>query len=444
MAKPVSSRKITVNRKAVSAVTLIVLIALTVIFVFLGINGRDMDKEGLYKLLPWLPTTGTEARWREALVPGAELGETLVMNFKADAENALTEEEKAETVRVLSARLRDLGWLDARVEALEDNSFRATMPQAADDGHLAHLLDARGEFTFADPEGNVFLDGKHVQSAAFGMTSANATDYSLSLAFDQEGSRIFGEKTTELVGKSISLNLDGKTLVAPGVSTPLTEGGVSIPGFALEPAREYAIMLRSGAMPYGLELTDQLTGDPILGKGVQEKLIIALFAVFLLVALWLVIRQRLGGLVSAWMLLVQLALSYFLAALMRAGFNLVTLAGIWLGFLALTFAILVLFDSVQHDIRRGRSVRQAIKESYAGRGHGGLDALAALLVLCVVLVIVDAQGVVGSFAKVLGLNILVALVLYQVCLRLVLNETLTLFGDHSGLYASGATKKEEQ
>lgn len=444
MAKPVSGKKFSINRKAVSAVTLIVLIALTVVFVWLGVTGRNMDEQGLYKLLPWLPSAGTEARWREALAPGAELGETLVLTLKAEAENPLTEEEQNETVRVLAARIQDMGWQDARVEALEDGCFQAVLPKAADDGHVEHLLDTKGEFTFADPEGNVFLSSKNVVSAGFGMMNPGDTDYALSLIFDEEGKRIFGEKTTELAGQSIALKLDGNTLVSPGVSEPLTQGAVSIPGFALESAREYAVMLRSGAMPQALEVTEKTNGAPLLGEGVQDKLIIALMVVFALVALYLIIRQRLGGVVAAWMLLLQLSLSYFLAALMRAGFTLVPLSAIWLGFLVVVYAIVVLFNDVQHDIRRGRSVRQAVKESYAGHGHGALDALAALLIICVVVIIIDAHGVVGSFAKVLGVSLLVGLVLSQLGLRLMLGETLTLFGDHSALYAGGVMKKEEQ
>ena len=159
--------------------------------------------------------------------------------------------------------------------------------------------------------------------------------------------------------------------------------------------------------------------------------------------MFLIIRQRLGGLVAAWMLLVQLALSYFFAALMGAGFTLVTLAGIWLAFLAMLLGVVMLFEDVQEDVRRGRSVRQALKESYGGRGHGALDVLAALIAVCVLVVIVDAQGVIGSFGKVLGVSLLTGLVLSQVALRLILRETLTLFGDRSALYASGVTKKEE-
>ncbi|MDD4080709.1 MAG: hypothetical protein PHP02_04775 [Eubacteriales bacterium] len=443
MAKPVTGKKVTVNRKAVSAVTLIVLIALTVAFVWLGMTGMNLDGQGLYKLLPWLPTMGTEAGWQDALVPGAELGETYVMHFTPEAENPLTGEEQAETIRVMSERIGDLGWQGSRVELLDDGTFRATMPMAANDGHIDHLLDAKGEFTFTDPEGNEFLTGANIEAASFGMSDPSGTDFSLSIAFDAEGSRIFGEKTTQLVGQSITLKLDGETLVSPGVNMPLTEGGVSIPGFALEPAREYAIMMRSGPMPYALEVGLAAAGAPTLGEGVTDRLVLALLIVFVLVALFLIIRQRLGGLIAAWMLLLQLALSYFFAALMGTGFTLVTLAGIWLAFLAMVLGVVMLFENVQEDVRRGRSVRQAVKESYGGRGHGALDVMAALIAMSVMIIIVDAQGIIGSFGKVLGVSLLTGLVLSQVALRLILNESLTLFGDRSALYASGVMKKEE-
>ena len=442
MAKPVPAKKITVNRKAVSAVTLIVLLALSVIFVWLGFQGRQLDAQGLYKLLPWLPAAGTQTRWREALVPGAELGENLVMTFRPQAESPLTEEEQAETARVLSERLVNLGWRDIKAEATEDGLVRAVMPKAADDGQLEKLLTARGQFSLTDAEGNEILTGKNVKDAGFGAANQAGTDYALSLVFDQEGKRLFEEKTAELGVQSLSMKVDGQAVAE--VKGPLKDGAVLVSGFQPVPARDYAVMLRSGALPYALEVSGRAEGAPLMGEGVQNRLILALWAVFALTALYFIIRQRLGGLVAAWMLLMQLALSYFFAALMRAGFNLLTLSAIWLGFLALAFAVIVLFENVREDIRRGRSVRQAVRESYAGRGHAALDVMAAMILICVAVIIIDSYGVAGGFAKVLGLCLLVGLVLSQVALRVILNESLTLFGDRSALYAGGVMKKEEQ
>ena len=81
-----TGKKFAVNRKAVAALTLAVALALTVIFVTLGITGRKMDAQGLYNLLPWLPTPSQTSKWREALVPDAGLGETLVSSLSPSVE----------------------------------------------------------------------------------------------------------------------------------------------------------------------------------------------------------------------------------------------------------------------------------------------------------------------------------------------------------------------
>ena len=55
MAKDISTRKSSAGAKAIAAVTLVVALLLTGVFMYYGVMGRDMDAEGLYKLLPWLP-----------------------------------------------------------------------------------------------------------------------------------------------------------------------------------------------------------------------------------------------------------------------------------------------------------------------------------------------------------------------------------------------------
>ena len=93
MTKNSKPKKITVSRKAVAALTLAVALVLTIIFVVLGVTGRKMDAQGLYNLLPWLPTTGETFNWRQALVPGAGLGDTNVTTLGAVTEGEAAQEE---------------------------------------------------------------------------------------------------------------------------------------------------------------------------------------------------------------------------------------------------------------------------------------------------------------------------------------------------------------
>jgi hypothetical protein len=431
-----------VNRRVISAVTLVIVLALTVVFLTLGVTGRNMDPQGLYKQLPWLPIPGEGTLWRDALVPGAALGDTQVKTLVPSEADASADGEKLKAaVPVIAKRLRDLGWTDAAVE-LTEGQVVVTLPKGVDDAFISRIISVKGEFTFADPQGAVFMTGERVKGAGFSNADRTGTNYALTLEFDAEGKEIFGKKSLELMGQSISVLKDGEVLASPTISTPLVEGAVSIPGFTFESARENAVLLRSGALPFSMTVQATEQGPAMLGRNAQNMLIITLLGFFLAVALYLVFRFRLGGLFAAWMLLLQLALSYFFAALIGAGYTVLTLAAIYVPLLVSIFAVLNLFGSVRDDLRRGRSFRQALKEGYAGKGHASLDVYAGLIVLFVILIIMD-KGIIKTFSEVFAISLLLGLTAIHLALRLLLVEGSILFGSKTALYSSDKPAKRE-
>lgn len=442
MAKNTKTRKWAVNRKLIAALTLAVALVLTVVFLVLGVSGRKMDAQGLYKLLPWLPTPGQSTSWREALLPGAGLGDTLVTAFNpADGAQA-TPEGFDKAVQVMAFRLRDLGWTDAAVEQ-RDGKLVVTLPKGADAAYLKDILSQKGEFAFADPAGAVFMDGSHVISSGFGYAGTTQDSVSLSLQFDAEGKAIFATKSSELTGQSITLLRDGQVVVSPGISEPITQGVVSIPMPSLEIARDNAVLLRSGALPFALALDgESAAGSPLLGAQVQNTLIIALLVFLAVVCLYFLVCYRLGGLLAAWMLVLQAALSYFFAALMGAGYTLLTLVAIMAAFLVTTFALFNLYLGMRGDVLRGRSVRQALHEGYAAQGHASLDIFVGLVLVGVVLIILDG-GIIRLLFTVFTVCLLVGLALVHLLLRLLYNEALQVFGGNASLYLTAPTQKKE-
>lgn len=442
MAKQAPKKKISVNRKLVAALTLVVALVLSVAFIVLGFTGRNMDAQGLYKLLPWLPSTAGNSSWRQALAPGASLGETQVATYLPATEGEVKPEDLDKAVQILSKRLADYGYTDVAVKQ-QDGKVAVTLPAKLDAQQLATLLTAKGEYAFADPDGKVFMDGSMIIQSGFGYADNTGKNIALSMLFDAKGKELFGQKSTELAGKSISLMRDGQVLVSPSIGEPITEGQVSIPGFDLETARENAVLLRSGPLPFGLTAEgESQPGAPLLGQNTQTLLLYALLAVFVLVALYFIIRHRLGGLLAAWMLALQLAFSFFFAALISAGFNLLSLSAILLGFIATTYALLRLHTHVGRELLRGRGLRQALKEAYAGPGHAGLDVLAGLLLASVVLIIMN-QGMISTFSQIFAVTLLLGLVIVQLLHRVLFSETLHLVGDKASLFAGSSAPRKE-
>ena len=440
--KKKTGKKLTVNRKAVAALTLAVALVLTVIFVALGITGRKIDSQGLYNLLPWLPTPGETSKWREALVPGAELGETFVSSLSPEMEGEVSKEDLESAVSVLSKRLRELGWTDAAVE-IKESRLQVTLPKSADIDHLGDILSAKGEFTFTDPAGEVFMDGSNVTDVNIGYADATGNNIVLSLVFDDFGKEAFARKSTELAGQSLTLKLDGEVVVSPRIEEPITQGIVYIPMASLDMARDNMVLMRSGTLPFALSLLEEgVQGQPLMGAKVQTVLLYALSALFVMIALYFIVRFRLGGVVAAWLLLLQMAFSWFFAALMGAGFTMLTLVAIQLAFFVTFFAFFNLYRGVHCDVQAGRSVRQALKDGYANEGHASLDIFTGLILLSVVLIILD-QGLVRLFGEVFAVSLLIGLAITHVLLRVLFNETVWLFGGRTSLYTAGLTNKKE-
>ena len=74
------------------------------------------------------------------------------------------------------------------------------------------------------------------------------------MSFDSQGSRKFGELTTNHVGELLAILLDGKVQSAPRINEPILGGNAQISGdFTFEEAQYLANILKAGAFPVGVK-----------------------------------------------------------------------------------------------------------------------------------------------------------------------------------------------
>lgn len=431
-----------IGNKSVAILTLVVLLVLGVAFTTLGFTGMKMDPIGLHKFLPFMPTPRASGEWKQALPAGADLGTTLRQHYNVSGE-ALKEGEMDQTLKILGKRMAEMGWHDATVEQNASGFIEVVLPEAISAQEAQLVLSTKGVFGFADPEGKVFLTGDHIVRVRVGLGDQTGKSYALSFDFDAEGKKILAEKTQELIGKSIGLQMDGVDIVKPSIKDALTEGSASIPGFTLEQARTYAVLMRSGTLPQALTLQESLPGgEPVLGARVAENLVLFLDIAALLIALYFIVTYRFAGLLASFVLLMQLVFSFFFIALGGLGFTLSSLCAVYAAFGVMVLSLLALYGRIREDLVHGRSMKLAVKDAYRNDGHIGLDITASLLILSVILIIMD-NGVIGFFARSLAMAILSALVLSQIGLRVALYESAVLLGDKT-FHVSKITKGKEE
>lgn len=414
------------SNKALSALTLLAALALTVCFLFFGVKGTKLDKEGLYKLLAWIPTPSTTSTWREAIKPDANFGATDAYVFSAKGENL---QKDAQT---LADRLRAVGTADIRVTAGQD-SLTVYVPENTMSLDTVEKFIAKGSFTFADQDGNDFMGGEHITKAAYAPVDNSMQNWMLSFEFDKEGKKVFGEKTAELVGKNVMIKKDGVMLVQAGISEPLTEGGASIPGFTFDNALQNAVMMNFGALSGELTHQETQKGLPFFGEKAQKGSLHLMWTLVAVLAVVLIVRYRVSGAVAAWSLALYMGFAWFLAGLLRRGYSVNTLTAVFMGLILFGYSVLTLYGGMRKDLKQGRSVRQALRSAYKKQGKQVLRVNLIALAVAVV-VIIATQSAVGLMFRLFALYVLLGMAVLYVVNHVLLSLTVRALGEKEGRY----------
>src|SRR5690606_40381871 len=76
--------------------------------------------------------------------------------------------------------------------------------------------------------------------------------------FNTQGALTFGEITSQNVGRRFAIVLDDQVITAPTIQQPITGGTGQISGnFTAESASDLAVLLRAGALPATLDVTEE-------------------------------------------------------------------------------------------------------------------------------------------------------------------------------------------
>jgi preprotein translocase subunit SecD len=182
---------------------------------------------------------------------------------------------------------------------------------------------------------------------------------------DSQGTRLFAEATRANVGRQLGIVLDGYVESAPVIETPIEEGRGVIRGrFDFKEAQDLANVLRNGALPAPLQLQEERTVGPSLGKDSVRKGSLSFVVGGLAVVVFMVLYYRGGGAIAdgALVLNVLLLLGVFVAG----GFTL-TLPGIAGVVLTTGMAVdanVLILERMREELRLGKTPRAAVDEGY--------------------------------------------------------------------------------
>ncbi|MFQ5902537.1 MAG: protein translocase subunit SecD [Candidatus Binatia bacterium] len=213
-------------------------------------------------------------------------------------------------------------------------------------------------------EARTLMTGDYIADARVRPGSGLEGPY-VELILNSNGARLFERITGANVRRQLAIILDNRVYSAPVIQERIGGGRASITGsFDFKEARDLAIVLRAGALPAPVEIVEERTVGPSLGRDSIRQGVISFIVGSALLVLFMFAYYKGGGLLAD----VALVLNILFMMAVLAGFEAVlTLPGI--GGIILTMGMAVdanvlINERIREEVRNGKSPRAAIDAGY--------------------------------------------------------------------------------
>ncbi len=225
------------------------------------------------------------------------------------------------------------------------------------------------------------------------------------ITFNAAGARRFGRTTQENVNKPFAIILDDRILSAPNINEPILGGRAQISGsFTVETANDLAIALASGKLPVKLNVIEERTVGPELGKDSIQKGVVASIIATVAVVLFMLVTYGRFGVYATAALTVNALMILGIMGLFNATLTLPGIAGFVLTIGAAVDANVLINERIREEQRRGRKAIDSIETGYREASTAIFDANITNTIAAV-LMFYFGSGPIRGFAVVLMIGI---------------------------------------
>ncbi|MEE9552067.1 MAG: protein translocase subunit SecD, partial [Gammaproteobacteria bacterium] len=270
----------------------------------------------------------------------------------------------------------------------------------------------------------VILTGDYIIDAASGIDPASG-GADVTITLDGKGARIFSRATRDEVGKRMAvvfietktetIEQDGemvkqKETIEEVINAATIQEQLGkrfhITGLdSTQEARNLALLLRAGALAAPIEIIEERTVGPSLGRDNIAKGFDSVKIGFFLVLIFMAVYYRVFGLVADVALTLNLILIVALLSLLQATLTLPGIAGIVLTVGMAVDANVLIFERIREEIRNRNSPQASIHAGYEKAFSTIADANITTLIAALVLVSFGT-GPIKGFAVTLSLGII--------------------------------------
>ncbi len=338
-----------------------------------------------------------------------------------------------QSIEVLRRRVDALGTTEPNIQRQGSDRILVEVPGLQDPGRLKQILGTTAKLEFrlvASPgenpseydlldqtdqpgklpvEKRVMVQGEDLTDAQPGFDSRTQEPV-VNFRFNIRGGQLFGEVTSENVGRLFAIVLDGKVISAPRILSPITGGSGQISGhFTVESANNLSILLRAGALPAKLTIIEERTVGPGLGQDSINAGKHAAYVGAALVLVYMLSTYGVFGVFADIALLVHIAIIFASLILLGATLTLPGIAGIVLTIGMAVDSNVLIYERIREEVHSGRSIIASLDAGFKRAFATIVDSNVTMFVAAAILYYFGS-GPVRGFAVSLALGILTTIV----------------------------------
>ncbi|TGN24321.1 protein translocase subunit SecD [Empedobacter tilapiae] len=233
------------------------------------------------------------------------------------------------------------------------------------------------------------------------LTNEPVVSMQMNPAGAQEWARITDELKPSAVdrnGQGVAIVLDNMVYSAPNIKNQITGGNSQISGnFTLEEAKDLANILQAGSLPASSKIVSAEVVGPSLGQEAINSSLIAFGCAFALVLIWMLFYYSRAGIYANIALIINLLFLLGFLVSLKATLSLPGIAGIILTLVTGMDANILIYERVKEELRKGKSLRQAVDFAYSWKGAFSaiIDANSTSFITALILFFFGKGPVVG-------------------------------------------------
>jgi len=252
------------------------------------------------------------------------------------------------------------------------------------------------------------LSGEHVKQA---YSFYDAQGYGVSMNFDSEGAKLFGDLTAALAPTQgqLAILLDGEVLSAPGIRNGAIYGGSAqiTGGFTDKEARDLASALENPLrVPVSIEEVHQVSAS--LGADSIKSGVLAGISGLVLVTIFMVIYYRAVGFIAIIALVINCIMVIGALGIFQSVLTLPGIAGLVLSLGIAVDANVLIYERLREELDAGKSLKAAVQASYKKAFSAIFDAHVTQFLTAAILYWL-ASGPVKGFALTLTIGIVASM-----------------------------------